>query len=229
MEAPGEEAEAEAASAPHPDALDGTGWADNGKGEVVAGEPQVKDGCGKYDCARFKHSQATPTGDVWTMQVDEEGQGASIGFAGAHFDPARYGETYKSTALVNLGSGSTCINSDLSLDEEGHVHLNHLGPHLFPKTGSFVVSLRTDPDGNVPQVQFIPDGVWHDLAPEGEGRVGLKAGPWFPYLQLDKGARLSDHRVRRPKPTKGAGMKYKAPAAAQADQAEGAGAGAGAE
>jgi hypothetical protein len=222
----GEEAEPEAegaASAP-PDTLDGTGWADDGKGEVVEGKQQLKDGFdGEYDCACFKHSQATPTGDVWTMQVDEEGQGASIGFAGAHFDPARYGETYKSTAFVVLGNGSTCISSDLSLDGQHH-HPAHLGPHLPSKTGSFVVSLRAD--GNVPQVQFNQDGVWHDLAPEGEGRVGLKAGPWFPYLSLGNGDRLSDHRVRRPKPTKGAGMKYKAPAAAQADQAEGAGAGA---
>jgi hypothetical protein len=57
--------------------------------------------------------------------------------------------------------------------------------------------------------------------------VGLKAGPWFPHLHLDKGARLSDHCVRRLKPTKSAGMKRKAPAAAQADQAEGAVAGVG--
>jgi hypothetical protein len=228
----GEETEAEAASAPHPDALDGTGWVDNGKGDVVEGKPQAKDSC---NFARFKHSQATPAGDVWTAQVDEVGhvdevgQYPAIGFAGADYDPARYRETCNSTALVYLGDGSTCINSDLSLDGRKHYYPFHLGPHLPPKTGSFVVSLRTDPDGNVPQVQFNQDGVWHDFAPEGEGRVGLKAGPWFPYLQLGKRARLSDHRVRRPKPTKGAGMKCKAPAAAQADQAEGAGAGAGTE
>ena len=225
----GEEAEAEAASAADPDAIDGTGWADDGKGEVVAGKPRLKDGYGRHDYACFKHSQATPTGDVWTMQVDEEGQYAYIGFAGADFDPARYGETCNSTATVHLGDGTTYIFPDLSLDGQQHHHRDHLGPHLPPKTGSFVVSLRADADGNVPQVQFNQDGVWHDFAPEGEGRVGLKAGPWFPYLSLGNGDRLSDHRVRRPKPTKSAGMKCKAPAAAQADQAEGAGAGAGTE
>ena len=70
----GEEAEAEAASAADPDAIDGTGWADDGKGELVAGKPRLKDGYARHDYACFKHSQATPTGDVWTMQVDEEGQ-----------------------------------------------------------------------------------------------------------------------------------------------------------
>ena len=54
------------------------------------------------------------------------------------------------------------------------------------------------------QLRFNEEGQWHDFAPE--GGAGLKAGPWFPYLQLYHGARLSDHRVNRPRPVKGAGM-----------------------
>ena len=48
-------------------------------------------------------------------------------------------------------------------------------------------------DGNMPQLRFNEDGEWHDFAPE--GGVGLKAGPWFPFLQLVPADRLSDHRV----------------------------------
>jgi hypothetical protein len=85
--------------------------------------------------------------------------GASLAVAGADYDPVRHDETCNSTAFVVLSDGTTCINSDLSLDGRKHYHRNHLGPHLPPKTGSFVVSLRADADGNVPQVQFIQDGV----------------------------------------------------------------------
>jgi hypothetical protein len=91
--------------------------------------------------------------------------------------------------------GSTCIYSGLSLDRKHHSHPSHLGRHP-PKTAPYDLALRCDPDGDVPQIQFNEDGVWHDLAPEGEGRVGLKAGPWFPYLQLFGVDRLSDHRVQ---------------------------------
>ena len=55
----------------------------------------------------------------------------------------------------------------------------------------------------MPQFQFNEDGQWHDFAPE--GGVGLKAGPWFPFLQLHRseddsllgrgGDCLSNHRV----------------------------------
>ena len=72
-------------------------------------------------------------------------------------------------------------------------------------------------DGNnyMPQLRFNEDGEWHDFAPE--GGTGLKAGPWFPYLCLYHGDRLSDHRVNRPRPVKGAGMKKSlAPSAAPA-------------
>ena len=68
--------------------------------------------------------------------------------------------------------------------------------------------------------------MWHDFAPDS---AAVKAGPWFPVLRLYGDARLSDHCVHRPKPTKSAGKTIQAPAApAAAASAEGAGAGAGA-
>ena len=71
--------------------------------------------------------------------------------------------------------------------------------------------------------------MWHDFAPD---RAAVKAGPWFPFLQLYGDDRLSDHCVHRPKPTKSAGKTSKAPAApaaaaAAAASADGAGAAAG--
>ena len=65
---------------------------------------------------------------------------------------------------------------------------------------------------NVPQIQFNDDDVWHDFAPD---RAALKAGPWFPFLQLYNAAdRLSDHSVHRPRAVKSAGKIHQAPAAA---------------
>ena len=74
----------------------------------------------------------------------------------------------------------------------------------------------------MPQLRFNEDGQWHDFAPE--GGTGLKAGPWFPMLWLEGAAvRLSDHRVNRPRPVKGAGMKKSlAPSAAPASDGAGA-------
>ena len=77
----------------------------------------------------------------------------------------------------------------------------------------------------MPQLRFNEDGEWHNLAPE--GGTGMKAGPWFSYLYLYPGERLSDHTVNRPRPVKGAGMK-KSLAASTAPASDGAGAGAGA-
>ena len=77
----------------------------------------------------------------------------------------------------------------------------------------------------MPQLRFNEDGEWHDF--ELEGGVGLKAGPWFPYLLLYRDSRLSDHRVNRPRPVKGAGMKKSlatpsaVPASGSVDAAEG--------
>ena len=62
--------------------------------------------------------------------------------------------------------------------------------------------------------------MWHDLAPD---RAALKAGPWFPFLQLVGAAiRLSDHSVHRPRAVKSAGKINKAPAAAYGAAADGA-------
>ena len=80
----------------------------------------------------------------------------------------------------------------------------------------------------MPQLRFNEDGQWHDFVPE--GGTGLKAGPWFPYLSLYPGDRLSDHRVNRPRPVKGAGMnKSLAPSAAPASDTAGAAANEGGE
>ena len=80
---------------------------------------------------------------------------------------------------------------------------------------------------NVPQIQFNDDDVWHDFAPD---RVALKAGPWFPFLQLEVSAaiRLSDHSVHRPRAVKSAGKIHQAPAAAASAAAAAAADGAGA-
>ena len=122
---------------------------------------------------------------------------------------------------MRLYDGTTFINSDISEDGENHYHSDHLEDHI-PKTLPYDLALRINKDGNMPQLRFNEDGEWHDFAPE--GGTGLKAGPWFPYLGLSAGDRLSDHRVDRPKPTKSAGKINKAPAAASSAAADGAGA-----
>ena len=76
----------------------------------------------------------------------------------------------------------------------------------------------------MPQLRFNEDGQWHDFALEGE--TGLKAGPWFPFLHLWPDGRLSDRRVNRPRPVKGAGKNKSlapstAPASGSAGAAEG--------
>ena len=74
----------------------------------------------------------------------------------------------------------------------------------------------------MPQIQFNDDDVWHDFAPD---RAALKAGPWFPCVQLfDAAVCLSDHSVHHPRAVKSAGKIGKAPAAASASAADGAGA-----
>ena len=105
-----------------------------------------------------------------------------------------------------------------------------------PKTLPYDLALRITKDGNMPQIQFNEDGEWHSFArlctglnEDGEkqfapeGGVGLKAGPWFPFLELCGDERLSDHRVNRPRPVKGAGMnKSLAPSTAPASDGAGA-------
>ena len=98
---------------------------------------------------------------------------------------------------MGLRGGTTVIDSNISQDREQHYHYGHLKDHI-PKTNPYDVALRCDKDGNVPQIQFNDDGVWHDFAPE--GRITLHAGPWFPLLGLSDGDRVSDLRVDRPRP-----------------------------
>ena len=130
------------------------------------------------------------------MQV-VEGRNASVGFATESYDVEKHGATWKSTAWVWLESGTTRIGSDVSQNGEDHFHLDRLKDHI-PKTLPYDLALRIDKDGNVPQIQFNDDSVWHDFAPD---RAAVKAGPWFPYLRLYGDDRLSDHCVHRPKPT----------------------------
>jgi hypothetical protein len=118
--------------------------------------------------------------------------------------------TLQNTVRVGLDDGTTFINSGISLDGKYHNHNNHLYS-LLPKTKPYDLALRCDTDGNVPQIQFKQDGVWHDFAPS--GRTGQKAGPWFPYLYLGNYARLSDHRVQPSQPAP-------APAPPQQDEEE---------
>jgi hypothetical protein len=197
-------------------ALPPAGWACSEKGEINNGEPQCKD---EEEYAIFKHSQSLEAEDVSRMKV-VAGRGARVGIAGEGYDVERPGETYKSTAKVRLDVGTTFIEPDVSEDGEKHIHPRLLKDYI-PKTLPYDLALRINKNGNMPQLRFNEDGEWHDCAPE--GGAGLKAGPWFPYLCLSPGDRLSDHRVNRPRPVKGAGMKKSlAPSAAPASDGAGA-------
>jgi hypothetical protein len=144
-----------------------------------------------------------------------------VGIVAEEYDVERHNQTVKSTAFLCLYiDGMTVIHSDISKDGEQHVHYGLLKDYI-PETLPYDLALRINKDGNMPQLRFNEDGEWHDFAPE--GATGLKAGPWFPYLMLYPGNRLSDHRVNRPRPVKGAGMKKSlAPSAAPASDSAGA-------
>ena len=153
----------------------------------------------------------------------EVGGDAYVGFATEQYNAEKHAETVDSTAKVSVGNRLTramSMGNDISVDGEYHFFVNHLASHI--PTAPFDVSLRCEAVSNVPQIQFNDDDVWHDVAPD---RAALKAGPWFPYLNLEEDDLLSDHRVDRPRATKSAGMKRK-PAANPAPAAAGDGAGA---
>jgi hypothetical protein len=179
--------------------LDTAGWAHNAEGEVVDGQTRSPEG----EFAYFKHLQELQGGNVWRMRV-EVGGGALVGIAGEGYDVERQEQTWRSTAYVWLNDGSTFTNSDISRDGEEHYHYRHLEDHI-PKTLPYELALRINKDGNMPQLRFNEDGQWHDFAPEG-GTGRLKAGRWFPHMCLYPGQLVSDHRVNRPRPVKGAGM-----------------------
>jgi hypothetical protein len=196
--------------------LDTAGWAHNAKGEVVNGGTRSPEGGDAF----FKHAQELQRGDVWRMRV--EGGDAMVGFAAEKYNAEKHLETRESTARVELGNGSTVINTDISEDGQNHFHIGHLEDHI-PETKPYDVAVRITKDGNLPQIQFNDDSVWHDFAPE--GGTALKAGLWFPFLFLDGDDLLSDHCVDRPRATKSAGMKRK-PASDPAPAPAGDGAGA---
>ena len=192
-------------SPPPVDALDSEGWAHNDNGEIAEGKPQGKGGLAVLSTAPFKHSRELQAQDVLRTKVVEVGGNALVGFAAESYDVEKHLETIKSTAGVNLSDGTTVINSEISRDGQPHVHHDHLKDYI-PKTLPFDAALRINKDGNVPQIQFNDDAVWHDFAPD---RAAVKAGPWFPCLSLfnasGRSGRLSGHCVHRPKPTKSAG------------------------
>ena len=193
-------------SAPSPpvDALEPEGWSHNEGGEITEGRPQSKGGF-----AYFKHTRSLQAKDVWRMRV-EVGGVAYVGFASEHYNAEKHGETYKSIAGVRLDSGTTCIYPDISQDGQQHFRGGYLRPHI--PEAPFDLAVRCEAVSNVPQIQFNDDDVWHDFAP---GRAAVKAGPWFPCLQLGSAdVRLSDHSVHRPRAVKSAGKISKAPAAA---------------
>ena len=102
----------------------------------------------------------------------EEGNNAVVGFAGQQYDPKKHRETFRSTVRAYLCDGTTAVASDIVQDGEDHIHPEHFKDHI-PKTNPYDVALRCD-KGNVPQIQFNDDGVWHDFAPE--GMITLHAG-----------------------------------------------------
>ena len=183
-------------------------WRYSEGGEIVNGVlGQSPTSRGVY----FKHPQELQGGDVWSMRVTEGG-GALVGFANEGLDVERWGETYQNTAWVELGDGTTVINSGISPDGEDHYHEDHLKDHI-PETEPYDLALRINKDGNLPQIQFYNDCAWHDFAP---GRAALSEGPYFPFLQLSHGDKLSSHSIVRPKATKSAGKAGKEAMAAKA-------------
>ena len=127
----------------------------------------------KDDVAFFKHSRELQAHDVLRTQVVKVGGYAIVGFATESYDMEKDRETYKSTARVNL------FFSDISRDGEQHHHRGHLKDYI-PKTLPYDVALRISKDGNVPQIQFNDDAVWHDFAPSGQGRSEGRAVAPFP-------------------------------------------------
>jgi hypothetical protein len=165
-------------------------WAISEKG-VVDQSTGFMHSTEKY--ARFKHCHEVNAGDVWSMTV-EHGRGV-IGFCGEEYNVHKHKETSSTTVWVHLGSGTTYTNVDMSLDLKTTSQPDFL-QDLIPETSPYTVALRCDRDGNVPQIQFQEDGVWHDFAPE---RAAVRAGPWYVFMDLYQGDYMHDHIVQKPK------------------------------
>ena len=155
-------------SSPPVDVLASEGWAHNEGGEIAEGEPRW---CKGAD-ASFMHSRELQAHDVLRTKVVQVGGYAYVGFAAESYGVEKHRETIKGTAVVWLSHGTTFIDSDISRDGEHHTHWDHLKDYI-PKTLPYDVALRITKDGNVPQIQFNDDAVWHDFAP---GRAAVKQG-----------------------------------------------------
>ena len=114
-------------SSPPVDVLAPEGWAHNGAGKIAGGEPQCRSRMGGL--APFKHSRELQAQDVLRTKV-VEGREAWVGFAAESYDVEKDGETYKSTAFVELRDGMTRINTDINEDGQHHFHNCHLRPHI---------------------------------------------------------------------------------------------------
>jgi hypothetical protein len=147
-------------------ALEAAGWEFSQWGKIMNGQPQST---GIGGSAYFKHSRPLEAADVLKMRV-QVGTYAFVGLCGQAYDVEKYGETYKSTAWMDLHDGTTRIFSGLSQDAQDHSHLSHVGPYI-PKA-PFDLALRCEAVSNVPQIQFNDDNVWHNFAPN---RVGGSA------------------------------------------------------
>ena len=90
---------------------------------------------------------------------------ARVGIAAEGYDVERSGETFKSTARVDLDDGTTATGSDISEDSEEHAHLALLKDYI-PKTLPYDLALHITKDGNMPQLRFNENGQWHNFAPE---------------------------------------------------------------
>jgi hypothetical protein len=208
------------------------------------------------DRAFLKYSQALAAGDVWKMKLissrpeqdedasrleqdededededgPEDGCKAIVGFATKAYDPKRHREDTSGIAQLILEDGTTFIYPGISVNGKQHARGCLLYRYI-PDTATYWLALRIDKNGNVPQVQFNEDGVWHDFSKAGraEGRAAVNAGPWFPYLQLCAGDRLVEHCFvleHRPKPRKSAamtGMKRKSAPAGEGEADDDAG------
>ena len=202
--------------APAPDALDPNGWECCDEGEIAEGGlPQCP---AEFDYACFKHSQTLHADDVFKMTI-VEGNNVIVGFAGQNYDPKKDMQTVSSVACVELGNATAFVGPNISGDGEEHDHYSLLKDYI-PTTKPYDLAMRCDKDGNVPQIQFNDDGMWHDFA--SDGRLALKPGPWFPFLTLHDDDRLDNLCVHRPRATKSAGKTLKRKAAAPVGDSAGA-------
>ena len=130
--------------------------------------------------------------DAWRMKV-EGGRARRVGIAGEGYDVERHGETVQSTAYVWMHDGTTNIWSKISQDGEYHVHDDHLKDHHLPKTLPYGLPFALSQQEQ--QYSTASAQRRRKVARFSPNRIGMKAGPWSPFVQLHGDDRLSDHRV----------------------------------